>query len=96
MTVEPKLGHELQQLLVSPQELDAIVTRLNAQPGKDSKKGSGQGQARTVKLVYQKDAAKGYKETYTPIKRVGCCSHSACNKDHSMAWKAVEHSCLDL
>lgn len=60
----------LQQVVVSPQELDAIVTRLNTRPVKEVKTGSEASQAKAVKLVYQKDAAKGYKEVYMPLKRV--------------------------
>ena len=59
----------LQQLLVSPEELDAIVARLATQPSTKAKKGREGTQMKAVKLVYQKDAAKGYKEVYTPVKQ---------------------------
>lgn len=60
----------LQQVRVSPQELNAIVARLNTRPVKEVKTGSESSQAKAVRLFYQKDAAKGYKEVYVPIKRV--------------------------
>ena len=60
----------LQQLLVSRQELDAIVARLNTRPVKEVKVGSESSQAKAVRLSYAKDAAKGFKEVYTPVKRV--------------------------
>jgi len=47
------------------------VTRLNTQPKREIKKGHEPPQARAMKLVYHKDAAKGYKEAYVPVKRVG-------------------------
>ena len=60
----------LQQVVVSPQELDAIVARLNSRTVKDIKTGSDSSQAKAIKLTYQKDAAKGFKEVYVPVKRV--------------------------
>lgn len=63
----------LQQLFVSPDELEAIVLRLNTQPKREIKKGHEPPEARAVKLVYQRDAAKGYKEAYMPVKRVRAC-----------------------
>ena len=65
-TVHPPL----QQVVVTPQELHAIVARLNSQPVKEGKTGSVSSQAKAVKLTYQKDAAKGFKEVYMPVKRV--------------------------
>ncbi len=62
---------ELQQLCRTPDELEAIVARLNTQPKREIKKGHEPPQARAMKLVYHKDAAKGYKEAYVPVKRVG-------------------------
>ena len=63
-------GHDMQQLVVQPEELDAIVARLSTQPTKDSKKQLEQSHA--VKLVFAQDTAKGkgYKETFQPVKRV--------------------------
>ena len=60
----------LQQVMVTPRELDAIVARLNSQPVKVVKAGTDSSQAKAVKLTYQKDAAKGFKEVYMPLKRV--------------------------
>lgn len=37
---------------------------------KEVKTGSESSQAKAVRLFYQKDAAKGYKEVYVPVKRV--------------------------
>ena len=56
---------------LAPDELEAIVARLNTQPKREIKKGHEAPQARAMKLVYHKDAAKGYKEAYVPVKRVG-------------------------
>ena len=61
----------MQQLFLQPEELEAIVARLNAPNKREIK--NNQEQARTVKLVYQKDSAKGYKEAYMPVKRVRPC-----------------------
>ncbi|DBA90001.1 hypothetical protein WJX79_009034 [Trebouxia sp. C0005] len=58
----------VKQLRLTPDELEAIVTRLNTQPRREIKKGHEPPQARAMKLVYHKDAAKGYKEAY--VKRV--------------------------
>ncbi len=66
----------MQQLFVTPEELESIVARLNTEPKREIKKGHEAPQARAVKLVYQKDAAKGYKETYMPVKRVMQTSHA--------------------
>ena len=66
-----KCVSDLQQLRLTPDELEAIVTRLNTQPRREIKKGHEPPQARVMKLVYHKDAAKGYKEAYVPVKRVG-------------------------
>ena len=60
----------MQQLFFTPEELAAIVARLNVQRERDVKKGHEQKQAQAVKLVYQKDDAKGFKEAYVPVKRV--------------------------
>jgi len=49
------------------------VARLNTQPKREIKKGHEPPQARAMKLVYHRDAAKGYKEAYVPVKRVGAC-----------------------
>ncbi len=62
---------DLQQLRLTPDELEVIVTHLNTQPKREIKKGHEPPQARAMKLVYHKDAAKGYKEAYVPVKRVG-------------------------
>ena len=61
----------MQQLIVQPDELDAIVARLSTQPKKDNKKQQLE-QTQTVKLVFAQDTAKGkgYKETFQPVKRV--------------------------
>ena len=56
---------------LAPDELEAIVARLNTQPKREIKKGHESPQARAMKLVYHRDAAKGYKEAYVPVKRVG-------------------------
>lgn len=55
---------------MSPEELNAIVARLNNRPAKEVKTGSDSSQAKAVTLMYQKDAAKGFKEVYIPVKRV--------------------------
>ena len=60
----------LQQMLVSPQDLNAIVARLNTQPAREVKPGSVSSQAKAMKLIYQKDAVKGFKEVYIPVKQV--------------------------
>ncbi|KAL3135116.1 hypothetical protein ABBQ32_008057 [Trebouxia sp. C0010 RCD-2024] len=59
----------VKQVRVSPQELNAIVARLNTRSMKEVKTGSESSQAKAVRLFYQKDAAKGYKEVYVPVKR---------------------------
>lgn len=55
---------------MSPEELTAIVARLNSQPAKEVKTGCDSSQTKAVTLIYQKDAAKGFKEVYIPVKRV--------------------------
>ena len=64
------MSSAMQQMVVTPQELDVIVARLSSQPVKEVKTSSSSSQATAVKLTYQKDAAKGFKEVYMPVKRV--------------------------
>ena len=71
---------------LAPDELEAIVARLNTQPKREIKKGHESPQARAMKLVYHKDTAKGYKEAYVPVKRVGAYFLQALE-----AMTAVEH-----
>lgn len=58
----------VKQMIVQPDELDAIVARLSVQPKKDNKKQLEQSTA--VKLMYD-----GYKESYKPVKRVSKEEH---------------------
>ncbi len=91
---------DLQQLRFTSDELEAIVARLNTQPKREIKKGHEPPQARAMKLVYHRDAAKGYKEAYVPVKRVGACchigSHDCCCASVGCVQIAHWKSCFDM
>lgn len=59
----------VQQLCLPQADVDAIVQRLSAQTQK-AKSGNWQPKAVAVKLTYVRDAAKGHKEAYVPVKKV--------------------------
>lgn len=67
------VGCGVQHVYLPQAEVDAIVQRLSAKPEK-AKGASWQTRPAAVKLTYVRDPAKGHKEVYVPLKKVGAPS----------------------